>query len=340
MTRIHFGRHRDAAKGFTLVELLVVIAIIGILVALLLPAIQAAREAARRTQCTNNLKQIGLGVSNYHDVWNQFPPGGPGTGNHPNNDGYRISAWVRILPFMEEGALYEQLNLSGPFRHVPNETLANGNRARHQQLSVMRCPSDNFPSFSPASGDDRWAVGNYPASTGSQRSDSSSGACGSGCAPFNAYAESLPGGNPTWGRSIDPRAVSGMFNYYGADIRLADVSGGTSNTLLAGETVGGCMGEGQRQSWWHPNSGGAWGVTITPLNNWTTCEAARSAQTTHPDCTHVDCWNFSYGFRSHHPGGVNFVFVDGSIHFLAETIDHVNVYQALGSRRESPVGQF
>lgn len=340
MTQIDSVRQRKVKQGFTLVELLVVIAIIGILVALLLPAIQAAREAARRTQCVNNLKQIGLAVSNYHDVWNQFPPGGPGTGNHPNNDGYRISAWVRILPFMEQEALYEQLNLTGPFRHVPNETLPEGIRVRHQQISVMRCPSDSFPDFSPSSGDDRWAVGNYPASAGSQTSNSSGSNCGSGCNLFNAFAENLPGGNPTWGNVTDPRRISGMFNYYGANIRLADVTGGTSNTLLAGETVGGCMGAGQRQSWWHPNSGGAWGVTITPLNNWTTCESARPEQITDPDCSHVDCWNFSYGFRSRHPGGVNFVFVDGSIHFISETIEHANVYQALGSRRESPMGQF
>lgn len=329
MTR--FRRHH----AFTLVELLVVIAIIGVLVALLLPAVQAAREAARRSQCSNNLKQIGLAVHNYHDIHKQFPPGGPGTGIHPNNDGYRISAWVRILPFLEQEPLYTQLNLTGGFRHVPNELLPDGERVRHKQISVMLCPSDDHPPFSPASGDDRWAKGNYIASTGSQRSDS-----GGDCSPFNVYMEVLPGGNATYGNVTDPRRISGLFNYFGADIRLADVRGGTSNTLLAGEQVGGCTVAGQRTSWWHPNSSGAWGITITPLNTWNTCEFARPNQITHPDCTQPDRWNFTYGFRSKHPGGVNFVLADASVRFISETIEHATVFQALGSRRESPMGQY
>lgn len=328
-------KHRKH-QGFTLVELLVVIAIIGVLVALLLPAIQAAREAARRTQCVNNLKQIGLAVNNYHDVYKCFPPGGPGTGTHPNSDGYRIGPWVRILPFLEEQGLYDQLDLRGPFRHVPSELLPDGTRARHNQIAAMQCPSDNFPPFSPSSGDDRWAVGNYPASAGSQVASG----CAAACRPFNVFAEDLPAGNSTYGATTDPRQISGVFNYFGAHIRIADVTGGTSNTLLAGETVGGCMPEGQRQSWWHPNSGGAWGITVTPLNTWNTCESAHASQITHPNCTSQDCWNFSYGFRSRHPGGVNFVLVDGSIRFLSENIDHAGVYQALGSRRESPMGSF
>ncbi len=323
-------------QAFTLVELLVVIAIIGVLVALLLPAVQAAREAARRSQCSNNLKQIGLAVHNYHDVYKQFPPGGPGTDVHPNNDGYRISAWVRILPFLEQEPLYSQLNLGGPFRHVPNELLPDGDRVRHKQISVMLCPSDDYPPFTPASGDGRWAKGNYIASAGSQRADG----CSADCRPFNAYMEVLPRENTVYGRSLDPRNISGLFSYWGTDIRLADVRGGTSNTLLAGEQVGGCTSDGQRSSWWHPNSSGAWGITITPLNTWNTCDFARPHQITHPDCTASDCWNFTYGFRSKHPGGVNFVLADASVRFISETIEHATVFQALGSRREAPMGQY
>ena len=108
---------RQRQTGFTLVELLVVIAIIGILVALLLPAIQAAREAANRAQCSNNLKQLGLGLHNYHDTYNVFPPAGVSYGwCHEGRPGYakvlNVSGWVMVLPFLEQQSLYEQYDSS------------------------------------------------------------------------------------------------------------------------------------------------------------------------------------------------------------------------------------
>src|ERR687898_633618 len=103
-----------AMRGFTLVELLVVIAIIGILVALLLPAVQAAREAARRSQCVNNLKQIGIAIHNYHDAHKKLPPGSPLVG--PNDDPQLPGmTWAGlILPYMEEGAIYDSFNRKSP----------------------------------------------------------------------------------------------------------------------------------------------------------------------------------------------------------------------------------
>lgn len=123
------------AKGFTLVELLVVIAIIGVLVALLLPAVQAAREAARRASCSNNLRQIGIGLHLYHDVHRTFPPGGVEW--RPFNDpSKRQLAWsVFLLPFVEQGNLYEQLDLSTPFDSEENAPAA------ATILSVYICPS-------------------------------------------------------------------------------------------------------------------------------------------------------------------------------------------------------
>src|SRR5688500_18954736 len=103
---------RRRKSGFTLVELLVVIAIIGVLVALLLPAVQAAREAARRTQCVNNLKQLGLGIHNYHDTYKVIPPGALDFGATPTA-GPTIPSWgfaTKILPFIEQGTVYDRLN--------------------------------------------------------------------------------------------------------------------------------------------------------------------------------------------------------------------------------------
>lgn len=139
-------RHRSA---FTLVELLVVIAIIGILVALLLPAVQAAREAGRRTQCLNNLKQIGLAVHNYHDVHQVFPFGQGGTGN-------RYSALSLLLPFMEQNNLHSQIDFTQPPAAAINDV------PRRMEVPMFRCPSD-LRNPLPATG----GATNYMANKGS-----------------------------------------------------------------------------------------------------------------------------------------------------------------------------
>ena len=142
-------RKHAFARGFTLVELLVVIAIIGMLIALLLPAVQAAREAARRMTCTNHMKQFGLGVHNYHDTHNKTQPGG-----RPANG----IAWVHwILPYIEQGALYEKVDTRGntapnastgseprPFRYDYNGD-GKDNRAPYRtdsRIAILNCPSD------------------------------------------------------------------------------------------------------------------------------------------------------------------------------------------------------
>jgi len=121
--------HSRSIRGFTLVELLVVIAIIGIMVALLLPSVQAAREAARRLQCSNNLKQIGLAVHNYHDASRVLPFGQGGTNNH-------YSAVSMLLPFMEQQPLYASIDFRLPYSNPVNDA------ARRTELSMLRCPSD------------------------------------------------------------------------------------------------------------------------------------------------------------------------------------------------------
>src|SRR3712207_3603058 len=143
-------------RGFTLIELLVVIAIIGVLIALLLPAVQSAREAARRAQCTNNLKQIGIAIHNYHDANNAVPPIGvfnfnnmPGDSN-PNAQEFPMIP--RVLPFLEQQPLYNAINWfhtaetpnnanATPATNWPNTTVA------ATQLNAILCPSDPNPGI-------------------------------------------------------------------------------------------------------------------------------------------------------------------------------------------------
>ena len=124
-----FSCNRRRARGFTLVELLVVIAIIGVLVSLLLPAVQMAREAARRITCQNNLKQLALAAQNYHDTIRVLPFGQGGTGN-------RYSALSQLLPYLEQGSLHQRINFSLPYQDPVNDL------ARMTELSLFRCPSD------------------------------------------------------------------------------------------------------------------------------------------------------------------------------------------------------
>ena len=127
-------RHRHVQYGFTLVELLVVIAIIGVMVSLLLPAVQAAREAARRSQCSNNMKQIGLALHNYHSSYNKLPFSWGGTTPPSGSPGY--SAVSQLLTFMEQTALHEQIDFSLPIINPKNDN------ARLTEIPMLRCPSD------------------------------------------------------------------------------------------------------------------------------------------------------------------------------------------------------
>lgn len=310
-------------RAFTLVELLVVIAIIGVMVGLLLPAVQAAREAARRMQCSNNLKQYGLALHNYHDLYKQFAPGGVG-GTHPNDTNPRVGWVVRVLPQLEQQALYDQLDFSV---NLPFMVLADGREARTNQIPTARCPTDDYPADY-----DGWVQANYTGSMGSQLSSGGPAECHM----YNVHAESTPGGNSTYGASNDRRKISGMFSYYGANIRFQDVRDGTSNTIHVGETLPGCHPTSHRRGWWWANStGNCFATTIVPINEYTTCEWAKPHQITNPSCTLTAGHSFamSQGFRSLHPGGAQFTLVDGSVRFIAETVDH-QTFQHLGGRAD------
>jgi prepilin-type N-terminal cleavage/methylation domain-containing protein/prepilin-type processing-associated H-X9-DG protein len=187
-------------RGFTLIELLVVIAIIAILIALLVPAVQKVREAAARLQCKNNLKQIGLGLHNYHDTYKKFPPGYTSGVNASGEDTGPGWGWAaHMLDFVEQAPLRQQIRFGSDVAHASNAT------ARVARLSVFVCPSDDLPErFTPEGASIEVAGGNYVAVFGSNEVEDNPGA-----------------GNGTFFRN--------------SKIRIADLRDGTSNTVMVGE---------------------------------------------------------------------------------------------------------
>ena len=330
-------------KAFTLIELLVVIAIIAILIALLLPAVQQAREAARRSSCKNNLKQYGLALHNYHDVYEAFPIGG--TNWSPTGTPY-VGWQVRILPFADQAPLYEQLEFSttkpdhngNPTADARHQVLSDGLRALFHQVPYALCPSDDGVE---ALSLNTWAQTSYSGSLGSQSTPSNGGTC----EQWQQFAEVLPAGNAGHGNTKTPRQISGVFGRVGPLIRIRDVVDGPSNTIFVGEILPAC--NDHREGWWsHNGMGTAHASTVVPINTMDTCEFYKGPWTTCPamaTMTHgqrMQQWNYSWGFRSRHAGGAQFLLGDGSVRFISENIDHPT-YQAVGGRNDGvTVGQF
>lgn len=318
-------RQSRAWAGFTLVELLVVIAIIGILVALLLPAVQAAREAARRSQCTNNLKQLGLGLQNFHDTYKAFPPG-------MHNDDTNFVGWgTYILPFIEQQPLYDQINAAitaadanAKLFPTGGDFKSNSDQAPYNQLRVTAaganlyknvieaylCPSNPIPNKD----DDGYGTSHYVGNMGHQ--SSSAWDCGKPSASVQ----------------------SGMLliaknNNISRVVRMADATDGTSNVLLVGE-----IGPSQDvhpakldhhtfPTWAGGNNDGGCGqgdwshTRICDVNYFLNRRTGAESN---------GC------FGSYHPGGALFVFVDGSVHFFPQTIDST-VYRNFAMRDDGNV---
>ncbi len=341
---------KQGRRGFTLVELLVVIAIIGILVAMLLPAVQAAREAARRMSCGNNIKQLGLAMHNYHDVFKRLPinflPTRPTDSNNASNwnDAGKGSVFVRILPFVEQSPLYDQIDFSNKvgtnvfrFQLMPNTNI----RIYSRVVPGYVCPSSAHPSHtgsqttSQALGDYAFSLGaNYMEHVGCTvgNIDVNGNQLGANRNPFNIVTNNH--GNARNRIS----EVSGPFARTVFSARFADITDGTTNVILVGEALP-QMCNWQRNGWFFQDS--PYGFTTMPMNTdvidpWG--ERARPAPTNVPrtlqNCPAPRRGSIaSCGFRSKHPGGAQFVFGDGSVHFLPETIDYF-VYNRLGDIRD------
>jgi len=306
-----FIRHPAMRRspGFTLVELLVVIAIIGILIALLLPAVQAAREAARRMQCSNNLKQIGLALHNYHDTNKVFPPGAFWGGSNP----WRGSILIRLLPFIEQQPLYNLFDFKSAAgtdgQTMPGTSIYIGATI----VPTYVCPSDN-------NGDllNGRAIHNYAASKGpTAHIDNSAYSCAE-WQSWNTY---------TLAPYDDRTNFAGPFSRLEVATSMRDCTDGLSNTIYFGEVRRDCSGHTQ-QGWAWSNNGNGLTSTQIPIN-YDTC----SKLTTAPNCKRPFNWNTELGFKSRHPGGAQFLFGDGSVHFLTENIDHWQ-YQYLGGKSD------
>jgi prepilin-type N-terminal cleavage/methylation domain-containing protein/prepilin-type processing-associated H-X9-DG protein len=320
---------RGLARAFTLIELLVVIAIIAILIGLLLPAVQKVREAAARLKCQNNLKQFGIALHAMHDAEGKLPPGGDfglysGTTSNQDWNSDQGTWIVWTLPYMEQDGLFKQIN---PQRNLQNSVgLAMANTALRVRLPYTRCPSDDY--------DINATTTSYVGSMGPQ---CATGQCG--VFPFQPWCQpevsGLGGGqagmgyvtSPDHGNTVNVNDLRGVFNRLGCKLTLGMVKDGLSNTIFIGESLPAQHDHLMSNAWWHFNAGAAHCTTIIPINY-------RSDAV---DCSAPDRfrgnWNVSWGFKSNHSGGTNFLFGDGSVRYVSETIDH-RTYQLLGCRND------
>ncbi len=325
---------RNPRSGFTLVELLVVITIIGILIALLLPAVQAAREAARRIQCGNNLKQLGLACQLYAQQWGVLPPNGAVCGAYCPHYWYspyldnrmKGSYLIRILPSIEQQGLYDKIDFS---RNPELYSFVTTDQPVYKQVvSTFLCPSNRRLFYWPGGGRSGrdGALGHYGMNVG------------------NARSVRCPEGENYWGRNIsvlhgdsmDPSQVSGPFSSMFWSASFTDIRDGSSNTICMGEARPECSSH-LRDGWMHVNS--MWLMTTPPIN-YPTCQGERGWTADPNQCHNEESYGKACGFKSLHPGGAQFVLCDGSVRFLSESIDYVT-YQKLGDRWDGqPIDSF
>jgi prepilin-type N-terminal cleavage/methylation domain-containing protein/prepilin-type processing-associated H-X9-DG protein len=323
MEQVSLRRQR---RGFTLVELLVVIAIIGVLVALLLPAVQSAREAARRMSCTNNLKQIGIALHNHVDVKGAFPPGGVNTGG---NGTRCYTTWsIEILPFMEYQSLYQQYR-QDRFNEDPL------NRPVFQsRVKSYECPADtlNGKLERPASGPHQnqdFMHGSYRANSGRSditvehgRWDTFEPELWSGGRHIKEYMGPLHAtGLPYNGATFPDVLRNGVpLSWLGGPVRMAEITDGTSNSLMVGELTfidKIPLAGSNRATFWAFTYASYNQSSVTVESRTLTNEFQKCARS--PGLRGDQLCKAAWG--SNHASGLNFVFCDGSVKFISYNID-------------------
>jgi prepilin-type N-terminal cleavage/methylation domain-containing protein/prepilin-type processing-associated H-X9-DG protein len=312
-------------SGFTLVELLVVIAIIGVLVALLLPAVQSAREASRRSSCQNNMRQFGVAMQNYYLSFKQYPPNSPwwvdGITIMPTDR--KGSMLVKLMPYLEENVLFDRLDFTGDVIGQFGKNLD----LRQVVVKVLRCPSDSFPALSsePMYDPPGHAVTNYAPTVGAQKTFSYANCCPEPAGDLFGTEQAYHA------ETREMYTTSGMFSRSGWSANIQQIPDGTSKTIAMGEVLPECNFEFIRYGWWE-----SWPMYVgtAPPINYNSCRQTKPPFPAKQDCGTFFNWNTSSGFKSRHPGGANFTFADGSVHFLSDDIDYRN-YQRLGDRRDA-----
>lgn len=302
---------RARSRGFTLIELLVVVAIIGVLVSLLLPAVQQAREAARRAQCKNNLKQIGLALHSYVDAHQTFPNADPGAGIS------KASAFAAILPNLDQSAAYMLYNFS------LNNTSTENLLAVSQKVPVYLCPTAVLRRSVPDTvagdpcGDKGRAPGTYAVSVGS--------------VPHDMYWSYYGRPRPTNdGAIVYTESTAGI-------TRIRDFLDGTTNTVMVGESTWNYQGYTTTNT--ACNGGIKWGYSYWanpyPMSTGFTTAAPLNPKT-YLTVDAITNDTTLQRFRSDHIGGVNFALADGSVRFISENISRA-VLIAIGSRNGSEI---
>ena len=356
MSRAKTSKSASSRGGFTLVELLVVIAIIGILVALLLPAVQAAREAARRTQCTNNLKQIGIATHNFHDVYQRLPPGYLGASSYvaPTFANVQwLGSLVFLLPYAEQQTIYDRIQCVRNIDLPTPDPFANPWPAgavtpwwatpigpngeddfvtAQTRLNGFLCPSTN--PYTSSGGTSAllhcWGLDGTADVTMSYfggvsqlgRTNYLGNAGGLGAIPLS----NPPPASVTWNTYQGPMLNRGKHN-------LAAVLDGTSNCFLFGETMGsrravgggGSLQQTKQIEFSHSWIGAGalpttWGLRYTP----------------NPAPIQTHNW---YQFSSEHPGGVLFAYADGSVRNVSWQVDRI-VYRNVSGMADGTAAQI